>query len=123
MDTIKGNGDASFPKILRQLRRNKDWSQGQLAQKIGIDTQRISKYERGASSPPLDTLVKIARVLDVSLDYLLTGQSPGAEKITNNKLIERIEELERLPLEYQETLISVLDSFIKRYKFEELAQN
>jgi len=37
------------------------------------------------------------------------------------KLIERIEELEKLPGEYQETLVSVLDSFIKRHNFEELA--
>ncbi len=57
-----------------------------------------------------------------SLDYLLTGKANGLEKLKNAKLIERIEELEKLPGEYQETLISVLDSFIKRHKFEELAQ-
>lgn len=110
-----------FPEQLRRLRRNRDWSQGQLAHKVGIDTQRISKYERGLSSPSLDILVQIARVLEVSLDYLLTGKANDAERLKNAKLIERIEELEKLPGEYQETLISVLDSFIKRYKFEELA--
>jgi len=67
-------------------------------------------------------LIPIARALDVSLDYLLTGKASGAEKLKNAKLIERIEELEKLPGEFQETLISVLDSFIKRHKFEELAQ-
>lgn len=113
---------ASFPERLRRLRRERDWSQGQLAQKIDIDAQRISKYERGLSSPPIETLIPIARALDVSLDYLLTGKASGAEKLKNAKLIERIEELEKLPGEYQETLISVLDSFIKRHKFEELAQ-
>jgi transcriptional regulator with XRE-family HTH domain len=111
----------SFPERLRRLRRERDWSQGQLAQKIGIDTQRISKYERGLSSPPLDLLVQIAGVLEVSLDYLLTGKANGATRLKNAKLIERIEQLEKLPGEYQETLISVLDSFIKRHKFEELA--
>lgn len=35
----------SFPEGLRQLRREKDWSQGRLAAKAGIGIQRISKYE------------------------------------------------------------------------------
>lgn len=122
MDITKNNGDTSFPDILRLLRKNKDWSQGQLAQKAGIDLQKISKYERGISSPPIGTLVKIAKALDVSLDYLVTGKSTRAEKLKNAQLIERIEEIESLPVEYQETLISVLDSFIKRHRFEELAQ-
>jgi transcriptional regulator with XRE-family HTH domain len=112
---------ASFPERLRRLRRDRDWSQGQLANKVGIDVQRISKYERGISNPPLETLARIARVFGVSLDYLLTGKSSKVEKLQNAQLIERIEELENLPKEYQETLISVLDSFIKRNKFEELA--
>jgi hypothetical protein len=61
--------------------------------------------------------------LDVSLDYLLTGKSGKTEKLKNAKLIERMEEVESLTPEYQETLISVLDSFIKRHKFEELAHS
>ncbi len=113
---------ASFPERLRRLRRERDWSQGQLANKIGIDIQRISKYERGISSPPLEVLACIAQILSVSVDYLLMGKSSKTEKLKNAKLIEKIEELETLPLDYQETLISVLDSFIKRHKFEELAR-
>jgi transcriptional regulator with XRE-family HTH domain len=123
METAKNNGDTFFSNTLRQLRKNKDWSQGQLAQKAGIDLQKISKYERGVSSPPIGTLVKIAKALDVSLDYLVTGKNTSAGKIKNAQLIERIEEIEKLPQEYQKTLICVLDSFIKRHKFEELAQS
>jgi transcriptional regulator with XRE-family HTH domain len=114
---------ASFPERLRQIRRERDWSQEQLANKAEIDNQRISKCGRGISSPPREVLVRIARALDVSLDYMLTGKSSKNEKLKGAKLIERIEELENLPLAYQETLVSVLDSFIKRHKFEELAHS
>jgi len=41
----------------------------------------------------------------------------------NAQLIERIEEIEKLPTEYQDILISMLDSFIKRHKFKELAHS
>lgn len=113
---------ASFPERLRRLRREREWSQGPLANKVGIDIQRILKYERGISNPPLESLARIARSLEVSVDYLLTGKSNKTEKLNDVRLIEKIEELEALPPEYQETLISVLDSFVKRHKFEELAQ-
>jgi len=122
METTSMN-TLSFPGMLRQLRKKKDWSQGQLAQKAGIDLQKVSKYERGVSSPPIATLIDIAKALGVSLDYLVTGRNTSAEKMKNAQLIERIEEIEKLPTEYQNTLISVLDSFIKRHKFEELAHS
>ena len=115
----------SFPARLRSLRKKNDWSQGQLAQKINIEEQRISKYERGLSAPSLDILVDIAHAFGVSLDYLLTGKgkSYGADKVKNPQLIEKIEEVDELPGEYQQTLISVLDSFVKRYKLEMLANS
>jgi len=123
MAQLQSYATDSFPERLRLLRRKKDWSQGRLAQKVNIDAQRISKYERGLSTPPLDVLVGIARALGVSLDYLLTGKSYGADKVKNPLLIEKIEEVDELPSEYQQTLISVLDSFVKRYKFEILASS
>ena len=123
---MEGSGSTealSFPQRLRELRQRRNWSQGQLAKKAGIDTQRISKYERGLASPPLEALVGIARVLEVSVDYLLTGKGYGVQRMNNPKLLERLEGMETLPQESQETLISVLDSFIKRYKFEQLARS
>ena len=79
--------------------------------------------KEGYQAHPLDTLASIAHVLEVSLDYLLTGKNSKTDKLKNDRLIERREEIESLPPEYQETLVSVLDSFIKRHKFEELAHS
>lgn len=110
-----------FPQRLKQLRQDRGWSQGQLAKKIDIDTQRISKYERGLAAPPMEAMVQLAVVLEVSLDYLIQGKQGNT--IKNQKLLQRLEELGTLPEDYQDTLVSVLDSFIKRYKFEQLAQS
>jgi len=55
-------------------RRRKDFglTQGVLAKEIGLSTVFISQIENGVRKPSLETLVKIAGVLNVSVDLLLT---------------------------------------------------
>ena len=65
-------------------------TQGQLAQKIGADIQRISKYERGVLTPTTEIMVKLSDILDVSLDYLLkNGKNRAACKISDTELIDQ----------------------------------
>jgi transcriptional regulator with XRE-family HTH domain len=56
---------------LRAVRLNNDLTQEELAVKIGTDIKQISRWESGKFSPNLETLVEIARALNVSADYLL----------------------------------------------------
>lgn len=117
-DKIVSNG---FSNKLKKLRHDRGWSQGQLAKKLDVNTQRISKYERGVITPPSDMMVRIATTYDVSLDYLLRdGFETAAAKIKNKKLLNKLEAINDLPKADQETVISFLDAFIKRRKFEKL---
>jgi len=110
-----------FPRKLKELRTKKGWSQGQLGQKIGADLQRISKYERGVMWPTMELMVRLAKVFDVSVDYLIREEKNVAiSKIKNQELLHKIEEINGLPEEDQNTIISFLDAFIKRRKFEAL---
>ncbi|MCP3942610.1 MAG: helix-turn-helix domain-containing protein [Desulfobacteraceae bacterium] len=110
-----------FPKKLKGLRTKKGWSQGQLGKKIGADLQRISKYERGVMWPTMELMVRLAKVFDVSVDFLIRDDKTAAvAKIKNQKLLNKIEAINDLPEDDQETVISFLDAFIKRRKFEEL---
>jgi transcriptional regulator with XRE-family HTH domain len=112
---------ADFPAKLKDLRKKRGWSQGQLAQKIGADLQRISKYERGVIWPTMELTVKMAKVFDVSVDFLIRYDKTAAvSKIKNQKLLNKLEAINNLPEDDQETVISFLDAFIKRRKFEEL---
>lgn len=64
----------SFGYKLRELRRSKDVSQRDLAERVGIDFSYISKVENDRLPPPAaDTIVKICEVLDVSPDELLAA--------------------------------------------------
>jgi len=110
-----------FPEKLRTLRKNRGWSQGQLGQKIGADLQRVSKYERGVMLPTMELMVRIAKAFDVSVDFLIRDDKEAAVgKIKNQELLHQLEEINNLPEGDQETVVSFLDAFIKRRKFEEL---
>lgn len=53
------------------LRRQKGWSQEELAEKMDISRQSVSKWESGQSIPDLDKIIKISNIFAVSTDYLL----------------------------------------------------
>jgi len=52
-------------------RRARNWTQGQLADKIGVAQSRISEIERGTGNPEIGTLSKLAKALGVSISALL----------------------------------------------------
>lgn len=53
------------------LRRKRGWSQEELAEKLGISRQSVSKWESGASVPDLDRIIRLSSLFEVSTDYLL----------------------------------------------------
>ena len=60
-----------FSSRLRGTRKSKRFTQQAMADALAISLNGYQKYEQNERSPSLDTLVKIADILDVSTDYLL----------------------------------------------------
>ena len=56
---------------LKTLRLRKGLSQKELAVQVGVTKSTISAYEKGDRKPPYETLVLLARIFNVSTDYLL----------------------------------------------------
>ena len=71
----------NFGDNLLKLRKSKNISQEQLAQKIGITRQTVSNWELNITTPNIEDLKKIAKALDVSYDKLLRVK-PKQEKNT-----------------------------------------
>lgn len=72
------------------LRRNVGLSQAQLASRLGISASAMGMYEQGRREPSADTLLALSRELQVSVDYLLTGQAQTpAESETLSALLLR----------------------------------
>lgn len=60
--------------VLKDLRKEKGISQRTLGDILSVCNQTISFWETGSREPDLDTLLKIAKVFDVTVDYLLGGR-------------------------------------------------
>jgi transcriptional regulator with XRE-family HTH domain len=64
---------------IKKRRMELGWTQDQLSQKAGISKSFLSELENGKRSVSADNLLDIARVLNRSLDFLMTGEEPEAE--------------------------------------------
>ena len=61
---------------LYELRKKCNYSQEELADKIGVSRQAVSKWERAEASPDTDNLILLAKLYNVSLDELLSTSEP-----------------------------------------------
>lgn len=60
-----------FSERLLTLRKGMDLTQEQLAEKINVSRQSVSKWESGQAVPELEKIVALSEVFDVTIDYLL----------------------------------------------------
>lgn len=112
-----------FGVRLTQYRRRQRLSITELATKGGVDYMQISRYEKGQTLPSLDSAIRLARVLQVSLDELLTGSNPPEPPMFNNaRLLERMRELDQLPADRQAMALRVLDTVITGHELETLSE-
>jgi len=72
-------GAMSLGERIRARRIELGWTQEELARRAGISTGFLSDLENSKRGINADTLLDIARVLGVSLDYLMTGTDEGAQ--------------------------------------------
>lgn len=66
---------------LIELRKKYGYSQEQLAEKLGLSRQAVSKWERAEASPDTDNLICLAKLYNVSLDELLSTDEEDIETI------------------------------------------
>lgn len=55
---------------IEQLRKERGWSQSELARRLGVKPPQTNRWESGARRPELNNLVRMCDLFDVSIDYL-----------------------------------------------------
>ena len=125
-DREAGDQEGAFMLLgdrVRELRKEHGWSQGELGTRIGTDAGRISRYEGGKITPSLDALVRLADVLEVSVDHLVREDAPRRhlEGVELGVLGQRLGDLAELSEEDRASLINVLDGFLAKSRLKALA--
>lgn len=77
-----------FDETLKRIRKEKSMTQEELAIKVHVARQTVSKWEKGLSIPDVDLLQRIAEALDVEVSELLGAQIPKEEN--RNEVAEQL---------------------------------
>ncbi len=108
----------AFGARLKELRKQKRWSQKELAAKVDIHFQQLNKYESGLNLPPAEMLIKLADALATTVDYLLTGNPAEEMPLGNARLFRRFQAVEGFDSEDQEAVIRLIDGMIAKQQMQ-----
>jgi len=101
---------------ITELRKQKGWSQSELAKQINVSREIVGRYERGDAVPSIDIAKRMADAFEVSLDYLVGA----TEKQINKEMLNRIEEVDKMKPEEKKMIYAFLDAFITKTKLQTL---
>jgi transcriptional regulator with XRE-family HTH domain len=98
-----------FSQRLADLRKQKGFTQLQLAERVGVHAQQLKRYEAGSSQPTLDVIRNLVVALGVTADQLLFGKN---ERGPDGELRLQFEAVTRFSAEEKKVVRSLLDSMI-----------
>ncbi len=102
---------------IQQLRKERGWSQAELATRIDSDARQVSRYENDKITPSLDALARIAETLDISLDYLVFDHAPRRPLHTPTTGIEdRLTNIAELNQTDRDTITNTIDALTTRQR-------
>ncbi len=102
-----------FPTRLIQFRKAQKLTQQALADAIAMHVNQVKRYEAGTSQPTLDVLVRLAKVLHVSLDTLVFEES---ERGPSDELALQFEAVGRMSDEERYVVKTLLDGMILQHE-------
>ena len=98
---------------LIQPRREKGYSQEQLANILNVSRQAVSKWEAGNSTPELDKIIILADIFNVSVDYLVRDNMVNQEQV---KIVENNSNNDEVILQLDEIKKSIKKQNVYEYK-------
>lgn len=81
-----------FAENLKKIRKDKGYTQEELAKELNVVRQTVSKWEKGLSLPDVDILSKIADILETDVNVLLGGQMTTTSQSEVAKQLAKINE-------------------------------
>ena len=76
----------TFAENVKMLRKQAGMSQEQLAEKLGVSRQAVTKWETGAGIPDIENIMAISALFDISIDDLLSNER-GSKKVVETEYL------------------------------------
>ncbi len=105
-------------KRLRLIRKSREMTQETLAERVGIEPSNISHIERAASKVGLGTLVKIANVLEVSVDDLLCDSILCERESFENQLVDLTKDCSPKELRLITDLVCAMKDSMRKREYD-----
>jgi len=115
---------ADLGRNLREIRKQRRLTQQQLAELLDVQQRVISRWETGVAKPQLNHIVRLAKVLEVSLDCLVFGDEASVPtprfEIRNRRLKELCQQVDGLDQADQEVICTVMDSLVRKERIRQV---
>ena len=99
----------SIGETIASLRKQKGMTQNELAEKMNVTDKAVSKWERDLSCPDINTISKLAKILDVSVDELLQAKKKENSNTKLKDLINLIFKAISLAMGIAVVVLNILD--------------
>lgn len=107
-------GSESVGQRITHLRKERGYTQKELASKIGITQKLLSAYEVNRLKLSAEMAIRLASALEVSVDDLFGFKSlKNSNSKPSLKILRRLKKIESLPTSEQKTLLKTIDIFLK----------
>ncbi|HEY3997370.1 MAG TPA: helix-turn-helix transcriptional regulator [Candidatus Xenobia bacterium] len=106
---------------IAELRRKRKWTQTELAQKLGVHMQNVTRWETNRIRPSEATLVKMSEVFGVNMDELLDGKLELPPALSQDRhLAERIEMLKELDTDERAIIYNIIETYVTQKRLARL---
>ena len=101
---------------IRELRKERRWSQAEVAARVDVHVTHVNRLEKNRYSPSLELLKKLAKLFEVTTDYLLYESMENADSLNlkDKTLNEKMKMIDSLDDEDRSVIIGVIDAFITK---------
>ena len=98
-----------FGNRIKSLRLSRSMTQEQLAQKLGVSAQAVSKWENGQAIPDSAKMIRLSEVLNTDLEYLTTGRNvvPSRPPV----VVESVKTVEKI---VEKPVVQVVEKIVER---------
>ena len=112
-------GNETPGERLARLRKERGYTQVELAQKLGILQTLVTDYERGKLRLNADMILRFARALEVSTDDILQpAAKPAKTRKPSRKVLRRLERIGTLPRTQQTALLKTIDTALELHSLK-----